>query len=148
MWYCYLEFLEDCISSLIYLFTLSTLKKKIILQMAYIASSVGKVNRSKLIFLLYFNTLKRLKRKFDQSRYSFFVFNFSFSLMSKTGKCPDPLGNVSTVWEKHLQRAWWTTRRGLEEAWGGGCGRQWKEKLGAVWNRTELPNLQFTFCII
>lgn len=59
--------------------------------------------------------------------------------MSIAWKCTDTLGNDSTVWEKHLQSAPWTTRLGVRKKYVGAEAADNKRKT-----RSWLgPNIQW-----
>lgn len=103
-----------------------------------IASSVGKVNRSKVIFFSVSAFLKGTKgNKTNPEVYDFSPI-FPFSHMSLAWKCTDTLGHYPTVWEKHLQSAPWTTRLGARKKYVGAEAADNKRKT----RRWLGPNIQ------
>lgn len=71
--------------------------------------------------------------------------------MSIAWKCTDTLGNDSTVWEKHLQSAPWTTRLGVRKNYVGAEAADNKRKtrswLGPNIQRNRLTfRLPFVLC--
>lgn len=99
---------------------------------------MGKVNRSRVVFL--FQHFLKASKELRPIQKSLFLSSFSFSHMSRAWKCTDTLGNVSTVWEKHLQCTPWTTRSGVRKKHVGAEAADNKRKTRSELVTSIQPN--------